>query len=81
MQVSKDSNHFLEIVIKKNVIEDESSYLQFGQTEEETFYTISLTLSQLSSWNTFPTPEKPGSKFKYVGVDFALSPDLKMWTR
>ena len=65
----------------KNILEDESSLLQFGQYTEETFYTFSIGMPQPSAWNTFPTPENPGAKFKYVGIDIWLSPNLKLWTR
>ena len=36
---------------------------------------------QLSSWNTYPTPEDPSARYKYAGVDILLDPDLKLWTR
>ena len=36
---------------------------------------------QLSSWNTYPTPENPSARYKYAGVDILLDPDLKLWTR
>ena len=80
-QFSKDSNHFMNVEIKKNILEDESSYLQFGQYEERTFYTLQVSKPQQSAWNTFPTPANPKTMFKYVGVDVFLSPDYKLWTR
>ena len=80
-QMSKGSNHFMNLKVMKNLVEDESSYLQFGQYEEHTFYTVQVEKPQRSAWNTFPTAENPGSKFKYIGVDFWLSPNMKIWTR
>ena len=34
-----------------------------------------------SAWNKFPTPEDPGSQYKYTSLEITVNPDLKVLNR
>ena len=64
-----------------NNLEDEVSFLQYGQQEESSFYNYNLKSFEPSSWIIFPTAEKPNTLYKYVSVEINLSQDVVNWNR
>ena len=57
----------------RNVIEDETDFLQLGQEDEYTFHTYTTYPPQPTSWTDFPTEENPGSYYKYASFDLEIS--------
>lgn len=60
-------------MLSKSTLEDESSYLQYGQEAEYEFYAYELPPPKPSSWNDYPTPENPLGLFKYGSIEINLS--------
>ena len=60
---------------RETLLEDESAFLQLGQTSESKFYDFTLSTSQLTSWNKFP------SKMKYADVEIFLDHNKTIWSR
>ena len=63
------------------MLEDETSFVQYGQQNDYEFYTFRMQPAVPSSWNKWPTPENPGSKFKYASIEIDLAQDQLTWTR
>lgn len=72
---------FLEGKMLKSILEDESSYLQFGQEVEYEFYTYELPAPKPSSWIDYPTLEEPLNLFKFGSVEINMGQDLRTWNR
>ena len=65
-----------------NRIEDETSMVQFGQIEESVFYShLGINAPKPTSWDKFPTLEKPDNKMKYASIAINLSKDMTIWNR
>ena len=62
-------------------MEDEIDYLQYGQSDEDTFYEFLMSGGLPSSWLNWPTANNTSAKYKYVSVEFALTMDQKNWSR
>ena len=76
-QISKGENMWIKGTFKRNTLEDETGYLQLGQSQERTFHTFELETPQSTSWVKFPTRENPSNKFKYASFDLYLSQDVQ----
>lgn len=63
------------------MLEDESDYLQIGQSDESNFHTFETTAPQPTSWTDFPTKEEPDKYFKYASFDIVLNQDVVVWSR
>ena len=50
-QVAKGQNVYMNAYARETLLEDESDFLQLGQTSESTFYGFSLDPPKSSSWN------------------------------
>jgi len=59
--------------LKRNYLNDASSYLQYGQSVDKDFYNYKLPPPKPSSWVDFPTEEKPNGFFKYASVEIVMS--------
>lgn len=62
-----------------NLLEDESSYLQYGQETETEYVSFSLSQALPSAWIYFPTAENPSTRFKYLSVEINFDMDLVSW--
>ena len=80
-QVSQGDNSWIKGTFKRNELEDETSYLQFGQTQDKVFHTFELEPPQSTSWVNFPTKENPSNKFKFASFDIYFSQDKMVWNR
>ena len=80
-QVSTGQNVWIPGIFKRNILEDESAMLQYGQQDEKSFHTFTLDSPQPSSWTNFPTKEEPENYFKYASFDIDLCQDIIKWNR
>ena len=64
-----------------NFIEDETSYLQYGQYDEKQFFDYRLSDAVPSSWIYWPTKENPSELYKYMSAEFNMSTDRLNWNR
>ena len=81
MQVDPKKPTWLDGRIMENNLEDEVSYLQYGQQTEHTYYSYTLSEPLPSSWIYYPTEESPSNKYKYASVEFNMSLDRMRWSR
>ena len=51
--------------IDQYILEDEIELVQYGQSDEITFEKLRVASPEPSSWNEWPTKEKPKSNFKF----------------
>ena len=78
---AKDSNQYIDCFIKRNILSDSTSYVQYGQYEDRTFYSFEMSQPEHSQWNLFPTTDHPHHKYKFVGLDIRFSQTLSQWDR
>ena len=51
--------------------------MQFGFSEDTEYFGYDPDFKTFpSSWNVYPTPEEPGSKYKFVGFEISFKKDL-----
>lgn len=62
-------------------LNDETSLVQLGQSTTKLFYDWAPAEIQASSWNQFPTAEKPDGKYKFTSFHFRRNQDLKIINR
>ena len=62
-------------------LEDETAFLQLGQTNESIFYGFKLDPTKSSSWNKFPTLEKPDNIMNYARVNIYLHKNKTITSR
>ena len=55
--------------------------MQWGQSDDSSFYKQEFLGLEPSSWNVFPTEENPLGRFKYISFDIYFSQDLTIWNR
>ncbi len=49
--------------------------LQYGLSNDMTFYEYSHTATKPSSWNKYPTPEDPSRRYKFVSLEVIVGLD------
>lgn len=72
---------FLSGMLRKSLLEDEVSFLQYGQEEHYEFYNYELPIPKPSSWSNYPSEENPLAFYKFGSVEINLSQDLIIWQR
>ena len=80
-QLNKNMNSWIQVDIKRSILEDESEFLQYGQSLEYTFYKQDLLTTEQSSWSHYPTADNPFGLFKYMSFDIYFSQDLQKINR
>ena len=80
-QLENSAPTFLAGMIKTSQLNDESSFLQYGQEELYEFYDYELPPPKPSSWNEYPTREKPDGIYKFGSIEVNLSQNLDQWNR
>ena len=68
-------------MVQMNMLEDETDILQYGVTKQTNFYTNTMLSSAVSSWNKFPTPENPLTRYKFTSFEVNFSPDFHTISR
>ena len=67
--------------MQANELQDETAFLQYGQSDETIYYSPVENLEILdSSWNKFPTDESEETRknrYKFFSFEIELSKDLK----
>lgn len=64
-----------------NALEDEASYMQYGQYSSHEFFSFKMDETQLSAWINYPTPREPLNKYKFASIEFNMSMNQMNWTR
>ena len=64
-----------------NVLEDEVSYLQYGQQTQHEFFSFKMDETVPSAWDQYPTPQEPLNRYKFASIEFNMSMNQMNWTR
>ena len=71
---------YINFDLQANELQDETEFLQYGQSEEMTYYKYVDDLKPLASgWNKFPTDENEETKknkYKFMSFEIEMSKDL-----
>lgn len=77
MQVSEVRPNWVNTKLERNIVSDETSWIQLGFSEDREFYNFKVLEPKVSAWSFYPTPEEPGRLYKFTGFEVNFSPDLK----
>ena len=61
--------------IHLNEVEDEIDYFQVGQTDEDSFFEMTIGLPESSSWNIWP------ERYKFIGLEVYFHYDKLLISR
>jgi len=64
-----------------NQLQDETDLVQYGQEDENIFYSFSMPAPLPSSWIYYPTEESPSTRYKFVSIEINFNLDQNVWTR
>lgn len=48
--------------------------MQLGYSQDTDFFSYSSDLPRISSWNKYPSPEDPYSRYKFTSLEVNFSP-------
>ena len=80
-QADPHSPTWFDGTLQKNHLEDEISFVQYGQQNDDIFYHYHLNEGRPSSWNEFPTAQSKSTKFKYASIEWNYDHNLFHWQR
>ena len=80
-EVDSTTPSFINGKLKLNVLNDETSYLQYGQSNDEEFFQFELHNPKPSGWNKFPTRENPENRYKFCSMHIVLDDSLTTYNR
>ena len=81
VQVDNYIPQWINFRLKMLKLEDQSSYLQYGDPDEIYYYSHDLPIQQPTSWNTFPTQDDPDALYKFASINMFLNHDLQIHFR
>ena len=81
MRADQNVPNWFPTQIRRNKLEDETSYLQWGQTEEHEFLDVEFESTLPSMYNVWPTPEKPDGRYKFSSIALYFGQDLLVTER
>eukprot|EP00354_Favella_ehrenbergii_P009559 CAMPEP_0170451754 /NCGR_PEP_ID=MMETSP0123-20130129/890_1 /TAXON_ID=182087 /ORGANISM="Favella ehrenbergii, Strain Fehren 1" /LENGTH=64 /DNA_ID=CAMNT_0010713551 /DNA_START=360 /DNA_END=551 /DNA_ORIENTATION=- len=62
-----------------NQLQDETDLVQYGQEDENIFYSFSMPAPLPSSWIYYPTEESPSTRYKFVSIEINFNLDQNVW--
>lgn len=82
IQVSNSDPTWMDFTIETTQLNDVTTAIQVGNVEESFFYG-QMKKPELvpSAWNKFPTPDDPGSQYKFTSMEITVDPNLKQINR
>ena len=76
LQFNNDIPLYVENYVNQDVLDDETDYLQFGQSYERNYTSFSMSPNLLaSSYNKFPY------EFKFLGTEISINMDIGITER
>ena len=81
IQVDQHLSSWISTKLTSNLLADETQFLQFGFEEEFEFSTVEFENPVPSSFNVWPTKEKPDTYYKIVSAFLTLSMDQNVIER
>ena len=75
MQVDEFKPNWIQSLIQRDNLEDETQILQFGYSEDREFYSYLPETPAPSAWNKFPSKEDPFSRYKFTSLEVNFSPN------
>lgn len=74
-QIDERKPNWINTLIQRSVLGDETQRIQFGYEVETEFYTYLNKMPEPSAWNKFPTTEDPLTRYKFTSVEVNFSLD------
>mmetsp|Transcript_2845 Transcript_2845/g.3878 ORF Transcript_2845/g.3878 Transcript_2845/m.3878 type:complete len:138 (+) Transcript_2845:506-919(+) len=72
----------VNFLLQSKQLEDDSEYLSYGVSEEESFLTLKTDGNLIySSWNEFPSAENPYSDYKFASFAVMRESDVEVISR
>lgn len=62
--------------MERSILSDETEWIQLGQSVDKDFYKVNVLEPQISAWDVFPTPDSPGSRYKFTSLEVNFSQNL-----
>ena len=75
MQADNSNPNWIRTKLNINEVADESQTIQLGFSDDLEFYSFSFDPARASSWNKFPTPENPSTRYKFTSIEIVLDAD------
>ena len=72
LQFEPRTPNWVMLKVNENSLDDETSVLQYGQSEESVFYDMTMSEPGVSSWND-NLIEKPGGRYKFNSMEVNFS--------
>ena len=80
-RIDQEKPNYIPTQIQRNLISDETQFIQFGLQDEEKFQNIVTEDPRPSQWADLPTMDQPNSKYKITSLDIFLSMDQEVIER
>ena len=71
-EVDSRTPSYLNGYLKANVLNDQTDYLQIGQSDDHNYFEFELSGPKPSGWDKFPTKENPDSRYKFSSIHIVL---------
>ena len=80
-QVDQFKPNWINTLIQKNQLSDETQIFQFGYSEDRDFHSFFSKLPEASAWNKFPSEQDPLSRYKFTSIEVNFSADQQYVNR
>ena len=81
IQADETKPNWIQMLVKKSSLSDETTYVQWGQQDETEFFNLHFDPPRPSAWTKFPTAENPNTRYKFTSLVVFLDPDLTIIER
>ena len=71
-QINAEEPNWVKFDVQMNTLDDETSMLQYGQSEETEYLDMSMTEPGISSWND-NLIDNPGGRYKFNSMEINFS--------
>ena len=71
-QISETEPNYVKFDVQMNTLDDETSYLQWGQTEESEYLNMIMSEPGVSSWND-NLIDNPDGRYKFNSMEINFS--------
>ena len=76
-----DTPTWIDQTIKKELLNDETSLVKLGESDDIYFTNNREGVSNFSAWNKFPTEKNPENLYQYSRIIVTVGTDLKLYNR
>ena len=81
IQVDQFRANFIFGWIQTKQLQDEITYIQYGDQEELEYYEIEYSSPRPSAWSQFPSADNPNAGYKFSSINFQFDTDMQIIER